>query len=158
MALHHAFYEIPSPHKHFHYSGQVIKGRVSHREMQNERVSLVNIIVIQNNSLCQRPNGFALGNSGFSNARYDCVGRGQFLFYPPESLLSCVYLSEEGKVGMQTWVYRQDVSYPLPIVCPSSVSLRSTAMSEGKSQENVDLWGFGRLGCFNLVFFLHHGR
>lgn len=37
--------------------------------------------------------------------------------------LASVYMSEEAGVEMQTWMYMQDVSYLLPIVCPSLGSL-----------------------------------
>lgn len=109
------------------------------QERQRDRLSLfVSVPITQNNtsclekkdSLCKRAlrsqKGFVVGKSGSSRA---CTGLmasfKDFSFYVPHFIPNSLLFTcqEEEYVEMQTWMYMQDVSYWLPIVCPSFISL-----------------------------------
>lgn len=60
-----------------------------------------------------------------------------FSFYAPDFIPNSVYMSEEESVEMQTWMYMQDVSYQLPIVCPSLFPWCSAKMSEARGESVV---------------------
>lgn len=54
----------------------------------------------------------------------------------------CVYMSEEESVETQTWMYTQDVSYQLPIVCPTLYS-PGALWRWAKTDDRAWTWGTG---------------